>query len=54
MLSGSLAALGIVLMLIEQHIHAHDWDLWRQHIEHMGVMDVFTGRHIPDLRHRST
>lgn len=50
----SLAVTGFIVGMIEQHIHPHEWGLWRRHMEHMGARDVFTGRHIPDLRHRST
>jgi hypothetical protein len=50
----SMPAMSVLLMFVEQHVHAHEWEIWRQHMEHMGAWDVFTGRHIPDLRHRTT
>ena len=49
----SLNAIAIVLGMIEQWRHPDAWKRWRRHMEHMGARDVFMGRHIPDLRHRT-
>jgi hypothetical protein len=54
MLCTAFGALAIVLLVTEERVHATEWELWRRHMEHMGALDVFSGRHIPDLRHRST
>lgn len=50
----SLSALICICMFTEQWVHPREWELWRASIEDQTAWDFFTGRSIPDLRHRQT
>jgi hypothetical protein len=50
----SLSGLICICMLVEPWVHPREWELWHAHMEDQTYWDMFTGRSIPDLRHRST
>lgn len=39
-----------VFLLVESRVNRVKWAEWVRHMEHTSVWDIFTGRHIPDLR----
>ena len=43
-----------ICMFVEQWLHPREWELWRAYAEDKTAWDMFTGRSIPDLRHRRT
>jgi hypothetical protein len=43
-------ALGPLFLFIESRVNPSRWKQWAQHMERTKAWDMFTGRHIPQLR----
>jgi len=47
---GGEALVGPVFLLVESRVNGVKWSKWARHMERTSAWDIFTGRHIPDLR----
>jgi hypothetical protein len=41
---------GPACLFVESRIHRAEWKRWRDYMEPKNAWDIFTGRHIPNLR----
>lgn len=41
---------GPLLFLIESRVHRAKWMQWKEYMERKNAWEIFTGRHIPDMR----
>ncbi len=47
---GAALLSGPLLFLIESRVHPAKWTLWQEYMARTNAWEIFTGRHIPDLR----
>jgi hypothetical protein len=45
-----LLVVAVVCLIAESRLHRRKWMRWAAHMEHVTVLDIVRGRHIPELR----